>query len=622
MIIYESTAEKFIDNCKNNTIKDVILEKIKLNGLNFGGPRELRSWEHSLPFMANVLDDNSIDKDINVAIEYKLDVTSNRVDFLVYGNDDNDNKNLVIIELKQWSESIRKANKPNFVFTNGGNGLNDYLHPSYQAIRYEYILKGFNQKIQDDKIDISSCSYLHNMNDVYKCVLSDTNVYPFVNETPVFYQGDEEKLRNFIRKYVKKGNRSLLYEVDCSNIRPSKEFSKMIIDALEGNSIFTLDDNQANAVSTIFYETLNAIECKKRRTIIIKGGPGSGKSVVAINAMGQLLKPEYRKNVCYCTTNFTPKTVFSEFLVNNDYKKSAIKNLFKTLASFSNAAEFDYDCVFLDEAHRAFKWKFGNGVKKDVDMIDRLFYASRVNVFFIDEDQVVTKDDYLTIDLIKQYARKYHSEIIEAEDLRLTSQFRCLGGENYISFINSFLGYNSNVKKYNKKLYDLKVFDSPSEMWKEIQEKQIDNPKSRLLSGYTRNWISKNSDKEYDFNMEDGKFKMKWNKNVNYSYINDDTQFDRIGCIHTIQGVDMDYAGVIIGKDLRYENGKLIFDKTYNAKTDTASGIRKANDYDAEVMIRNTYKVLLTRAIYGTYVYCEDEGLRNYLKSLIIEKKS
>ena len=570
--------------------------------------------------MASVLNDSSIDKSINVAIEYKLDVTSNRVDFLIYGNDENNKENLVIIELKQWSESIRKANKPNFVFTNGGNGLNDYLHPSYQAIRYEYILKGFNQKVQDDSIDISSCSYLHNLDDVYKCILSDTDVFPFVNDAPVFYHGEEEKLRSFINKYIKKGNRELLYEIDGSNIRPSKEFSKMLIGALEGNSIFTLDDNQATAVSTIIYETLCAIEHRKRRTIIIKGGPGSGKSVVAINAMGQLLKQENRKNVCYCSTNFTPRTLFAELLINNDYKKSAIKNLFKPIASFAKSSEFDFDCIFLDEAHRAYKWKFGNGVKKDVDMIDKLFYASRVNVFFIDEDQIVTKDDYLTIDLIKKYAKKYNSEVIEEDDLRLTSQFRCIGGENYISFINSFLGYNDKVKKYNKKFYDLKIFDTPTEMWDAIKKKQVEYPKSRLLSGYTKDWISRNDDSQYDFIMDNGNFKMRWNKAINCSYINDETQFDRIGCIHTIQGVDMDYAGVIIGNDLRYENGQLIFDKTKNAKTDSASGIRTVNDEDAEMMIRNTYKVLLTRAIYGTYIYCEDEGLRNYLKSKVNEK--
>lgn len=253
-------------------------------------------------------------------------------------------------------------------------------------------------------------------------------------------------------------------------------------------------------------------------------------------------------------------------------------------------------------------------------MIDKLFYASRVNVFFIDEDQMVTKDDYLTIDRIKKYAKKYNSLVIETDDLKLSSQFRVLGGENYISFINSFLGYENTLTKFTSaKNYDFIVFDTPSLLWEAIKEKQKKHPFTRLLSGYTRDWISKKDDNLYDFNMENGRFKMRWNKETRVSYINDLSQFDRIGSIHTIQGVDMAYAGVIIGKDMKYHNGKIVYNKLANAKTDRASGIRNLSDKNAESLIRNTYKVLLTRGINGTYVYCEDKALNDYLKSFILK---
>ena len=180
-------------------------------------------------------------------------------------------------------------------------------------------------------------------------------------------------------------------------------------------------------------------------------------------------------------------------------------------------------------------------------MIDKAFYASRVNVWLIDEDQAVTKYDYLTIDKIKQYAHKYDSEIIEAKEMSLTSQFRCMGGQEYISFVNQFLGYEEiSTKKYKPKNYDFRIFDTPTEMWEAISEKQKEYPNARLLAGYTHNWISKSDDKLYDFNMDEGQFKMRWNKFVDNSFINDPSQLDRIGSIHTIQGVDMSYAGVII----------------------------------------------------------------------------
>lgn len=620
MIIYENTLKEFIIHCNNNLISEKILEEAKFKGFNVG-PSEINSWDKSLPFVAQALDYDDVNKDLNVAVEYKFDVTRNRMDFLIFGNDESDNNNIVVIELKQWSD-VKNSNKPNYVYAYGGGGLKDYEHPSYQAFRYKKILEGFNSYVQDHDVSVASCSYMHNLDNIYEFVLNNKQTFPFIEKSPVFFKDDSTKLKEFVNKYVSKKNRELLYYVDNARIRPSSDFANLMAEAIEGQPVFTLDDEQQNAVSTIVHETNMAIDRNQRTTIIIKGGPGTGKSIVAVNALGLLLNPKdgsKSKTAIYATANFTPRKVIEELLVNEDYTKVSISELFKGHHAFTRAREFDFDCIILDEAHRAFTWKYGYGVKKDIDLIDKLFYASRVNVFFIDEDQIVTKDDYLTINRIKKYAKKYKSLVIETDDLKLSSQFRVMGGENYISFINSFLGYEKNLTKFNNnKNYDFKIFDSPADMWKTIQEKQQKFPLSRMLSGYTYDWISKKDESLYDFNLEGGKFKMKWNKTKrDSSYINDPLQFDRVGSIHTIQGVDMDYAGVIIGKDMKYRNGKIVFDKSANAKSDTASGIRNASDQDAEIMIRNTYKVLLTRGIHGTYVYCEDKELNEYLKSFI-----
>lgn len=619
MIVYEKSIANFIDDCHQGVIAKMVADKMAVNGIGYGNS-EMNSWDKSLPFISDALSHKDINQDINVAIEYQSQLNKSRIDFLVYGKNDEDIDSMVIVELKQWS-SMKTTSKPNYVHTVGGGGEGDYQHPSYQSLRYGAMLKGFNEYVQDNNVDINSCSYCHNMDSIYDKFIGDIKTYPFLSQSPVFLEGDKEKLASFIQRYVKKPSRILLYEIDNSKIRPSKDFSNMLYTALQGQPIFTLDDGQAASVATIIDETNKALKESKRKTIIIKGGPGSGKSVVAINAMGQLIHPNDGsdpKNVCYCTVNFTPRTLYSELLVDGDYKKSAIDNLFKTFACFSRSSECDFDCVMFDEAHRDFLWKFGQGVKRDVDMVDRAFYASRVNVWFIDEDQAVTKDDYLTIDKIKNYARKYDSEIIEANDLKLTSQFRCMGGYEYISFINSFLDYDEPLKKkYSPKNYDFRIFDNPTDMWEAVKEKQKEYTNARLLSGYTHEWVSKTDESLYDFDMDDGKFKMKWNKFVSYSYINDSEQLDRIGCIHTIQGVDMSYAGVIIGKDFKYRGGHLVFDKSENAKTDSASGIRNLDDETAARLIRNTYKVLLTRGMYGTYVYCEDKELGIYLKSLL-----
>lgn len=613
MIVYEKDVAGFIGDCDSGVIGETVAERMRFSDIGFG-PAEMASWTRSLPYMSDALRD--IDPDLNVAIEYKSQLNRSRIDFLIYGKDDSDKGSIVVVELKQWSQA-KAVSKPNYVHTVGGGGEGDYQHPSYQSLRYSAMLQGFNEYIQDNAVAVSSCSYCHNMDPIHMRYIGDAAVYPFLPSSPIFMQGDKERLAEFIKKYVRRPSRTLLYDIENSRIRPSKDFSRMLFTALKGQPIFTLDDGQAASVSTIIHETEKALAENKRKTIIIRGGPGSGKSIVAINAMGQLIHPAHRepRNACYCTVNFTPRKLYSELLIDGDYKKSAIDNLFKTFASFSRASECDYDCVMFDEAHRDFLWKFGQGVGRDVDIIDRAFYASRVNVWFIDEDQAVTKDDYLTMDRIRAYAQRYESEIIEAPELRLSSQFRCMGGDSYISFVNGLLGYSESIR-YKPRNYDFRVFDNPTDMWNAIREKQSDYQNARLLSGYTHEWVSKDDETRFDFDMDEGRFRMRWNRFQDSSYINDESQLDRVGCIHTIQGVDMSYASVIIGKDLKYRNG-LVFDKSENAKSDTTSGIRKLDDRTAERLIRNTYKVLLTRAMYGTYVYCEDEGLEKYIRSLI-----
>jgi DUF2075 family protein len=627
MIIYRETVGTFVDQCNRGIIAGIVLDAVKKHHVGAGAPREFNAWQNSLPVLAkNVFSDKEIDRNIDVAIEYKLATSGERVDFIVYGRDPAGKDTLISIELKQWGEA-KRSNLHNYVLANThGTVVEDHWHPSVQAYNYKSILKAFNEYIYDNGVDLESCAYCHEMPQVYSFLMKDDKLYPIIHSSPIFLKGDEIKLGEFIKKYVKTPHQELLYEIDNSAIRPSKEFSEMFLSAMAGNEMLTCDSDQAFSISKVVSEVNSAIKDGMRRTIIIRGGPGTGKSVVAINILGQLLHPSDgspRRNACYVTPNYTPREVFSNIMVAGDYKKTAIRNVFKKMSSFTNSSQFDYDCIILDEAHRGFTWKFGYGVGRDVDMIDRLFYASKVNVFFVDEDQVVTKDDYLTAAVIKKYAAKYGSTVIEGDELSLKSQFRCIGGENYIAFINSFLGYNQDNVHLEKSQYDFRVFDSPSAMRDALFAKQNDKGVSRIVAGNTYEWNSvgheRDREDDYDIVFPEYDFKMKWNLRQNLPFVDDPSQNNRVGCIHTIQGVDLEYCGVIIGKDLIYRDGKLVFDKSKEAKDDTFSGIRTADDVLAERMIRNSYKVLLTRGIKGTYVFCEDKALSAYLKSMIDE---
>ncbi len=637
MIIYRESIENFISQCKEKDIGSIISRDMRLNGIGYFSASQVDAWNASLPEMAKVLSDSGIDNEIDVAVEYKLVQSRDRIDFLVCGNDDAEHENVVVIELKQWSQ-VRPSGKQYFVNTFGGGGEGDYWHPSYQAYNYAQILQNFNEYVRDKRVGLPACSYLHNMAEGNAVLLDNLEKYPLVVDAPVFYSGQSDKLRSYIKKYVKKPNKKLLYEIEDSRIVPSKYLADMLTDAIHGNPFFSYDEAQATSIAQIIETAVDSAKYGGKRTIIIKGGAGTGKSVVAINALGQLInntEAGHRLNAVYSTANAAPRYLYSEELVAGEFTKKAIDGLFRYPTVFCRVGTDAYDCALVDEAHRVFDFKGGVGLRSGTHVLDDIIRGSRVSVFFIDEDQAVTKTDFATINRIKDAAERMHSKVIEGKALELKTQFRVTGGESYISFIKSFLGYNNDVTHYSPDKYEFRVFDSAGEMQQAIAEKDRKfnqegtiSGKCRLVAGYTYEWISVGQYRDgpdYDIVLDNGAFKAKWNLRCNdlgdqYSWLNDPDSINEVGCIHTCQGLDMNYCGVIIGKDLQYREGHLAFCKDQNAQSDRNSWIRTSDDDTAMKLIRNTYHVLLTRGMMGTYVYCEDSGLQEHLKEMIKQK--
>lgn len=625
MIIYQKTChdfclDAFSEGARN--IANIVADSMRVKGIGFS-ESSFESWKNSLPQMARVLMKASLPSDVDVSIEYKINQDRHRIDILIYGKDASDHKNVVIVELKQWSE-VQPCSKPNFVHTYGGGGDSDYWHPSYQARNYAGIIENFNAYVQDNHVGMYSCSYLHNMREEYRPILDDEHLFPLVVTSPAFLESDEDKLASFIKKYVSKSCKEVLYEIDRSEIRPSPKLGDMLFRVLEGKEMFSLTDEQAIAVASIVEEARDSDEYGGRRTIVIKGKPGTGKSIVAINALGQLVKgnKEHRPiNAAYFTQNAAPRLFYKKCLVSGDYRKAAIDALFKSPVCLAHASENEFGCILVDEAHRMYDWKGGIGVQKGVNLLEKAILAGKVVVFFIDEDQAVTTHDYVTIDRIKECAKRCHSKFIEGPTL--FSEFRVLGGTDYIDFTRALLGYPNAGKmiSYHPEQYDFKVFDSATELAQAIFQKNLEYKHCRLVAGYCYEWKSKSDYQNgpADIVLDQGNFKAKWNMNKNdYSWLYDDNSIADVGCIHTCQGLDMEYCGVIIGRDFRYENGEVVFDPSFNAKTDNSSGIRKCSDPElAKKLIRNTYEVLLTRGMRGTYVYCEDKGLRDHIKEII-----
>ncbi len=623
MIIYEGSCELFINQCsskeKGFTISDIISESMYKYCIHVGEP-ETRSWQKSLPLLAQVLKDHEVAKEAEIGIEYRIKRNKWRIDAIICGLDQNDKESAVVIELKQWS-FVDKTDKPNYVHTIGAGGIeDDYWHPSYQAANYVGIIKNFYEYVYTAPVSFASCSYLHNMDQANRVIIGDQEVYPLLKSSPIFLKEDEQKLAEFIKKYIKSPCKGLLSRIDRSEIRPSPMLSKLLRDAIEGKEFLSYSDEQADAVSTIVQMVRDSDRYGEKRTIIIRGRPGTGKSIVALNVLGQLVAPQHGEkilNAAYFTTNEAPRKYYSKKLIDDDYRKKAINQLFKSSATLANLPENAMACSLFDEAHRIYIWKWGRNIPKGINLLERCIKGSRVSVFFIDEDQAIMVDDYVTIDRIYKAADRCNSKVFEGPTL--TTQFRVLGGHSYLETIRYILGYKDSVPEPKGfPDYHVKVFDKATDMREELRKMNDLFKDSRMVAGYTFEWVSRNDyDNSYDIILDNGNFKAKWNMNKDdYSWLYDKDSFEDVGSIHTCQGLDMQYCGVIIGNDLRYENDQIVYDQSKIAKSDNSSKIRTCKDKSkAEQLIRNTYNVLLTRGMRGTFIYCVDEGLRDYLKS-------
>ena len=647
-IIYCKPLNQFIYSC---LVSKTISDEVKQGMYNAGYPHVMPNWEtswaNSLPEIAKALQRSTIDSDVDVAVEYRLKHSQERLDFLIYGLDANNKKNMVIVELKQWSQ-VSVSGSLNKVHTMVAKGhFEDHFHPSYQAYNYAGQLKAFNEYVQNEKIGIESCSYCHNMDSGYKTIMDDVSLFPFIPNSPSFLEDDGNALRAFVEKYVSKRCHDILFEINKARTIPSDDFAKLMREALNGNQMYKLDMSQSNALSTIVDAVRKYDYFNQKKTIIIKGGAGTGKSIIAINALGQLNSPKKKSEritTMFVTVNSAPKKVlYNGLMANKAFKSGDLAALFKYPTAFANRPANEVPCLLVDEAHRIFKMKGGVGLKAGTNMLRELINVAKVSVFFIDENQAVTKDDYATIDIIKQIADECRSEVVVGPELELTGQYRVQGGSNYIKFIKSFLELSGNKTKYDtSNSYRFEIFDDPNKMFNKIKELDTDSRKkqaiadgkfefdidnynghSRVVAGYCYEWVSDPTTRDgiNDVIIKKANFAKKWNLRYGsglkaYSWADDPLSIDEIGCIHTCQGIDLDYCGVIIGKDITYENGKIVFHKNEHPNTDLA-GIRTADDVDAETWIKNTYYVLLTRGIKGTFVYCEDEALNNYLKSLL-----
>ena len=621
MLIYEGTKDKFLMSVEQDLIAIEIENNIYERMHRHTAKNEFRAWENSMEYMYKVLNDQDIPSDAGIAIEYNIPQTSKRVDFLISGYGKKDDANVVLIELKQWDELEAVPGRDGLVQTYTGNAMRQVVHPSYQAWSYAMLISDYNASVQEGMVSIFPCAYLHNYRRRKQDPIDARQYETYLEDAPAFTRGEVTKLREFIKKSIRTGdNKELIYKIDSGRIKPSKSLQDSIAKMLEGNREFIMLDEQ----KVVYEEILNEARCSakdgKKRFLIVKGGPGTGKSVVAVNLLAKLTKEE---QFCqYVSKNAAPRNVYRKKL-KGSIKKSSVDNMFKGSGIYTETQNNMIDTILVDEAHRL-NAKSGMFHNMGENQIKEIIHSAKCSVFFIDERQRVTLKDIGRIGEIRKWAEEENAQITEME---LLSQFRCNGSDGYLAWLDHTLEIhdtaNFDMKDIN---YDIRILDSPMEMRELILEKNhISHNKARILAGYCWDWKKEGVNDSAVYDIKIGDFEISWNLKNTTTFAIDEDSVHEAGCIHTSQGLEFDYVGVIIGDDMRYENGTVITDFTKRARTDQSlKGIKKLYKEnpvrakkEADEIIKNTYRALMTRGMKGCYIYCTDQNLSAYLKKCL-----
>ena len=350
MLIYAGTKSDFMFDTENDCLEKKLYENIKAKMNRSTSLSELNSWRNSLKEMYITLNDSDIPKDAGVAIEYNIPQTSKRIDFLVSGYGDNRNGNVVIIELKQWEKLEAVDGQEAIVETYTGGANRRVVHPSYQAWSYAALIRDYNEYVQDSEIGLFPCAYLHNYPRVENDPLDKEQYQDVMQEAPAFTFGQREALRTFIKKHIVTGDKEdTLIKIEQGKIRPSNQILDALANMLKGNQEFIMLDEQK-----VVYESILDYSCQcqrdgKKRTIIVEGGPGTGKTVVAINLLTELTNR--KQFVQYVSKNAAPRTVY-QYKLKGSMKRSSIDNLFKGSGSYTEAPRNAVGTLLADEAHR------------------------------------------------------------------------------------------------------------------------------------------------------------------------------------------------------------------------------------------------------------------------------
>ncbi|MEE6260811.1 DUF2075 domain-containing protein [Plantactinospora sonchi] len=602
-----------------DTLAERIAEQLWMNGHGVS-PAERRSWSQSLAVLAQDLADAGLDQ-VEVLVEYQLPLTSKRADVVLAGvHPKTGVDSYVVVELKQWSYAESYEDSDTLVAVEHARGPR--LHPGVQVADYCTYLTDFLGVLHERRDAIRGAAYLHNAVDRD---VNDLFARRPTEQSRIFTKQRRGQFLEYLRSQLAPVSGAVSADrFLTSSVRPSRHLLSHAAKELKERSHFTLLDEQHLAYELVLHAVERARSADSKRVVVVAGGPGSGKSVIALSVLGELARQQ--RPVLHATGSRS----FTQTLRRYAGKGSTrLKDMFRYFNSFMAAERNGIDVLICDEAHRIRETsvnRFTPKAKRDTvrPQIDELIAAARVPVFLLDEHQVVKPGELGSIDVISGHA---HRLGVEVDVVSLHDQFRCGGSESYERWVLHLLGLDGDepFPWEGDGRFDLRLADSPEQMEAFLAQKQAAGETARISAGYCWPWSKPRSDDTLVPDVQVGAWARPWNVDSERRvgdappsalWATDPDGFGQVGCVYTAQGFEYEWSGVIIGPDLVARDGRLVTRRS-ESKDPSFKSRKTVSDAEADQLIRNTYKVLMTRGMRGTMLFSTDPETRDYLARLV-----
>lgn len=622
MTLLRHSADQFAALARQESYAERLIEQMLHRTGRRPGASEVTSWRRSLPVLAADLVDAGLGG-VEVLVEHHLPLTSKRVDVILAGaHPVTGAPSYVVVELKQWSAARSFEDNPELVHVPGAPGPPRH-HPVGQVRGYCDYLLDFTCALHDVPDSVAGVAYLHNATDPMQ--VSDLRDYPMDQRGRLFTGADRGDFHDFLRRRLSADTPGSEFADTLirSAIAPSKQLLTLAADEVRDRRQFPLIGEQQQAVELVLHEVTRSLHGNAKRVVVVTGGPGSGKSVIALSLLGELARRG--RTVLHATGSRS----FTQTLRRvAGHRQPRVQKLFKYFNQFMAAEPNGLDVLILDEAHRIRETSVDRYTRAELrtgrPQVDELLSAARVPVFLLDENQVVKPGEMGSLLQIEHEAAQAG---LETHHIALDGQFRCGGSEEYVQWVLALLGIDGKAPAEWQvdPSFDVRVAGSPLEMEQFLASRRESGDGARMSAGYCWPWSDPRDDQTLVPDVRIGEWARPWNlkgeRRVGGAppaalWATDPGGFGQVGCVYTAQGFEYDWSGVIIGPDLLWRNGRMVSHRQGNKDPDFRNR-QRVDDAEFDRLVRNVYKVLLTRGMKGTLLYSTDPETQDALRRLV-----